>query len=143
MKYKAFFITFKWIAFSCQKLYQTVECIFKDPSDFINKTKNLSTIPDNAILVTVDLVGFNPIIPDESGLRAFREVLDKQDKKCIPTDNFVLKNNFFELDSTIKHQVSGTAINTKFALPQALLFMNKFEAQFLEMQQLQPLILFK
>ena len=26
--------------------------------DFINKTKNLSTIPDNAILVTADLASF-------------------------------------------------------------------------------------
>ena len=28
----------------------------KDSGDFINKTKNLSTIPDNAILVTADVV---------------------------------------------------------------------------------------
>ena len=52
--------------------------------DFINKTKNLSTIPDNAILVTADLVGLYPSIPHKAGLRSLREALDKQDKKSIP-----------------------------------------------------------
>ena len=84
----------------------------KDSGDFINKTKSLSTIPDNAILVTADIVGLYPSIPHEAGLRALREALDKQDKKCIPTEDlvkmaeFVLKNNFFEFNSKIKQQVS-------------------------------------
>ena len=49
----------------------------KDSGDFINKTKNLSTIPDNAILVTADVVGLYPCIPHEAGLRGLREALDK------------------------------------------------------------------
>ena len=104
------------------------------------KTKHLSTIPDNAILVTADVVGLYPSIPHEAGLRALREALDKQDKKCIPTEDlvkieeFVLKNNFFEFDSKIKQQVSGTAIGTKFVPPSACLFMDKFETSFLETQ---------
>ena len=56
---------------------------------------------------------------------------------------FVLKNNYFEFNSEIKQQVSGTAISTKFALPYACLFMGKFETGFLETQQLQPLVWFK
>ena len=56
----------------------------KDSGDFINKTKNLSIIPDNAILVTADVVGLYPSIPHEAGLRALREALDKQDKNVFP-----------------------------------------------------------
>ena len=88
-------------------------------------------------------------MPHEAGLRALREALDKQDKTCIPTEDlvkmaeFVLKNNFFELNSKIKQQVSGTAIGTKFAPPYACLFMDKFETSFLETQQLQPLVWFR
>ena len=121
----------------------------KDSGDFINKTKNLRTIPDNAILVTADVVGLYPSIPHEAGLRALREALDKQDKKCIPTEGlvkmaeFVLKNNLFEFNGKIKQQVSGTAIGTKFAPPYACLFMDKFETSFLETQQLQPLVWFR
>ena len=28
---------------------------------------------------------------------------------------FVLKNNYFEFNSNLKHQISGTAIGTKFS----------------------------
>ena len=121
----------------------------KESGDFINKTKNLNTITDNAILVTADVVGLYPSIPHEAGLRALREALDKQDKKCIPTEDlvkmaeFVLKNNFFEFNSKIKQQVSGTVISTKFAPPYSCLFMDKFETIFLETQQLQPLVWFR
>ena len=56
---------------------------------------------------------------------------------------FVLKNNLFEFNSKIK-QVSGTAIGTKFAPPYAgHFFMDKFKTSFLEMQQLQPLVLLR
>ena len=101
----------------------------KDSSDFINKTKNLSIIPDSAILVTGDVVGLYPSITHEAGLRALRESLDKQEKNCIPTEDlvtmaeFVLKNNFFEFNSKIKQQVLGTVIGTKFVPPYACLFM--------------------
>ena len=77
----------------------------KDCADFINKTINFSTMPDNAILVTAGIVGLYPSIPHEAGLRALREALDKKDKKCIPTEDlvkmaeFMLKNNFFEFNS--------------------------------------------
>ena len=79
----------------------------KDSGDFINKTKNLSTIPDNAILVTVDVVGLYPSTPPGAGLRTHREALDKQGKKGIPTEDlvkmaeFVLKNKYFEFNSKI------------------------------------------
>ena len=41
----------------------------KDSGDFINKTKNPSTILDNAILVTANIVGFYPSIPHEAGFK--------------------------------------------------------------------------
>ena len=120
----------------------------KDTSDLINKTRNFSTIPGNAILVTADVVRLYPSIPHEAGLRVLREAIDKQDRKSIPTEDlvktaeFVLKNNFFEFNSKIKQQVSGTTMGTKFAPPYACLFIGKFETIFLETQQLQPLIWF-
>ena len=63
---------------------QKVWSYIKDSGDFINKTKNLSTIPDNAILVTADVMGLYPSIPHEAGLGVFREALDKQDKNVPP-----------------------------------------------------------
>ena len=53
---------------------------------------------------------------------------------------FVLKNNYFEFNSKIKQNISGTAIGSKFAPPYACLFINKLETSFLETQRLQPLV---
>ena len=56
-------------------------------------------------------------ISHEAGLTALKEALDKQDKKCIPTEDlvkmaeFVLKKNFFALSLTVK-------LNNKFQAQQ-------------------------
>ena len=45
---------------------------------------------------------------------------------------FVLNNNYFEFDSKVKEQISGTAIGTKFAPPYVCIFMDKVEREILE-----------
>ena len=78
---------------------------FKDSQDFINESRKLGKIPDNAILVTTDVVGLYPSIPNNVELRALKEALDKREQKKIPTEDllqmavFVLKNNFFEFNN--------------------------------------------
>ena len=48
---------------------------------------------------------------------------------------FVLKNNVFEFNGTVKEQISGTAIGTKCALSYACIFMSEFVTSFIERQQ--------
>ena len=94
----------------------------KDSGDFLKKMKNISSIPADTILVTADVVGLYPSIPDTAGLAALRDALDNREVKKIPTEDlvkmaeFVLKNNYFEFNGSIKQQLSGTAIGTKFPL---------------------------
>ena len=45
--------------------------------DFINKSCKLGKMPDNAILVTADILGLDPSIPHNIMLRALKEALDK------------------------------------------------------------------
>ena len=52
--------------------------------------------------------------------------------------DFVLKNNFFEFDTKIIQQISGTAIGTKFAPPYACLFMDRVENEFLDSELVKP-----
>ena len=93
----------------------------KDTNNFLFKVKNLRKIPENAFLVTVDVVGLYLSIPHDEGLEVLRKQLN--DNKSIPTEDlvkmaeFVLKNNYFEFNSTFKNQISGAAIVTKFAPP--------------------------
>ena len=116
----------------------------KDTSDFLRKLKGLGKVPENAILVTADVVGLYPSIPHEDGLEALYTKLEEQEDKRIATEDilqmakFVLKNNFFEFNSKIKQQISGTAIGTKFAPPYACIFMDKLETDFLDKENLKP-----
>ena len=121
----------------------------KDSGDFLKKMKNISSIPEDTILVTADVVGLYPSIPHTPGLAALRDALDNREVKKIPTEDlvkmaeFVLKNNYFEFNGSIKQQLSGTAIGTKFAPPCACTFMEKLETNFFKTQTLQPLVWFR
>ena len=57
--------------------------------------------------------------------------------------DFVLKNNYLEFNGKVKKQFSGTAIETKFALTYASIFMDKFESDFLKSQELTPLLQYR
>ena len=55
---------------------------------------------------------------------------------------FVLKNNCFEFNSNVKHQISATAIVTKFAQSCTCIYMDYIENQFLKNEQVQHWIWF-
>ena len=139
----------EFLDYHLKYLMQREWSYFKDLDGFIKTTRNLGSIPENAILVTADVVDLHPSIPHEAGLKAFREVLDKREEHPIPTHEliriagFVLKKNYFEFNEQIKQHISRTATGTKFAPPYACLFMDKSETAFLEIQGLQPLVWFR
>ena len=54
-----------------------------------------------------------------------------------------VQSDYFEFHGSIKQQLSGTAIGTKFAPPYACIFMDKLETNFLKTQTLQPLVWFR
>ena len=87
-----------------------------------------------------------PSVPYEVGLRALKEVLERREEKTICTEDLVkmaelvLKNNYFEFNGHIKHQISGTAIGTKFGPTYACIFMDEIETKFLQRQKFQPLV---
>ena len=109
----------------------------------MEKRKTLVCIPDNAILVTADVVGLYPSIPHQAGLIALKEALDKSLSKKIPTDDLIRMAEFVLSNSDAFQQISGTAIGTKFAPPYACIYMDQVEQKFLAMQINQPLIWFR
>ena len=133
----------EFLDYHLKPVMQSAKSYIKDTSDFLRKLKELGEVPENAILVTADVVGLYPSIPHSDGLEALSVKLEERVDKSIATKDllqmtkFVLKNNFFEFNSKIK-QVSGTAIGTKFAPPYACIFMDKFETEFLATQVFKP-----
>ena len=109
----------EFLDFHLKSIMQNGASYIKDSNDFKSEIKNIE-IPNDALLVTDDVVGLYPSILHDAGLSALREALDKRTCKEIPTENlikmaeFVLKNNFFEFDANVYQQISGTAIGTKF-----------------------------
>ena len=99
-----------FLDYHLKHLMQSGWSYINDSGDFIKKTLTWGSIPDNAILVTADVVGLYPSILHETGLKALREVLDKREQHTIPTSelirmaDFVLKNNYFEFNGQIKQQ---------------------------------------
>ena len=102
----------------------------------------------NFTLVTADIVGFYPSISHKAGLKALKNPLGKNEQKHIFIETliymveFVLKNNFFEFNGSVKQQVSGMAIGTKCAPTYACIFMDKVETEFLKTQENTPLVWF-
>ena len=112
-----------------QPLAQKVKSYIKDTNQFLNKIKKLGSLPDGAILCTMDVAGLYPNIPHREGLDSLSVGIWKRDNKQISSDTLmelaevVLKNNIFEFDEKTFKQKRGTAIGTKFAPPYAILFM--------------------
>ena len=92
-----------FLDYHIKPVMQSGRSYIKDSGVFLKKIKNLGSLPENAILVTADVVGIYPSIPHEAGLQAFEEALENRDRKQISTDKlvkmaqFVLRNNFFNL----------------------------------------------
>ena len=79
----------------------------QDSNDMLRKLKDMERLPENVILVTIDVVGLYPHIPHEEGLQAIRRALDQREEQGIPTEDIVdlasivLKNINFVLMKNI------------------------------------------
>ena len=135
-----------FLDFHLQPLARKVKSFVKDTNDFLCKIRDLPPLPEKALLCSIDVVSLYPSIPNEEGLQAMREALDKRGDKSVSTDSLVdlaeivLKNNFFEFGSDTFVQRKGTAIGTKFAPPYAIVYLGKFEEEALEGYHLKPWI---
>ena len=61
----------------------------KDSGDFLKKIRNVGNIPENAILVTADVVGLYLNIPHNADLKAFSNMLEAREHKAVSTDDLV------------------------------------------------------
>ena len=131
-----------FLDYHLKSVMQNGKSYIRDSGHFLEKIKNISTLPENSALVTADVVGLYASIPHQAGLSALKEVLENRSVKKIPIKiaKFVLKNNFFEFNNKVFQKVSGTAIGTKFTLAYAYIYMDRIEQGFLETQELQPLL---
>ena len=116
-----------------QPLAQRVKSYIKDTNHFLNKIKKIGKLPEGAILCTMDVVGLYPNIPHGEGLASLYKFLETRENKQISSDTLAeLAEIVFEFDLKTFEQKRGTAIGTKFAPPNTILYMADLEEKRLE-----------
>ena len=99
---------------------RSVESYIEDPNCFQNKLKSLGTVPDNAILVTAEVVDFYPSISYKDGLNALSAKLEEQLVSNVNKDDlfkmavFAPKYNFLEFNSKVMQQVISPSVCSYF-----------------------------
>ena len=116
---------------------QTLPSFIKDTKDFLRIVLDLPPLPENAILVTADVVSLYTNIPHKEGIEVFVKVLSAY-SQLLPSDapslhtirillEEILTNNCFEFAGSFFQQIHGTAMGSKCAPPFASIFMGDFE----------------
>ena len=72
-----------WLNDICIYIYIYIYILFisyiRDSQNFLEKIKTSGSVPENAILVTTDVVGLYPNIPRQGGLKVLKRALEKRD----------------------------------------------------------------
>jgi len=114
-------------------LVQSLPSYVRNTTHLLNILKEIDVLPNNAILVTLDVSSLYTNIPTNEGINACRIALDKRTDKCVPTESIcdlsvsVLTMNNFVSNNEHFIQQHGTAMGTRMAPAYANLFMGKFE----------------
>ena len=110
----------------------------KDTTNFIRTLNDLGTIPDGAILATLDVSSLYTNIPNGEGIRSMGKVLEAfRPNGQKPTNTLllrlltlVLRTNNFTFCGKHFLQVGGTAMGTKAAPNYAINYMHCWEKKF-------------
>ena len=106
-----------------QPIAKKQESYIKDINHFINFIKN-TTLPDNAILVSLDVCSLYTNIPQEEGINIVCQYYEEhyQSKQPIPATHLgelmrlILKENSFNFNDKHFLQTHGVAMGTKMAV---------------------------
>ena len=123
-------------------LVPTTPSYIKDSSHIIALLE-CTNVPQDALLVTIDVSSLYTNIPRDEGTDA---CLEAAEASHIPQSillnffNMILKRNVFSFNNSMYQQIQGTAMGTKMAPSYANLFMDRFERAFLAQEPNLPLV---
>ena len=119
-----------------QPIAKKQESCIKDTTHFINFIEN-TPLPNNAILVSLDVCSLYTNIPQEEGINVVCQYYEEhyQLKQPIPATHLgehmrlILKENSFKFNGKHFLQTHGIAMGTKMAVAFAVIFMAHIEKQ--------------
>ena len=129
-----------------QPIAKKQESYIKDTTHFINFIEN-TPLPDNAILVSLDVCSLYTNIPQEEGINVVCQYYEEhyQSKQPIPATHLgelmrlILKENSFKFNDKHFLQTHGIAMGTKMAVAFAVIFMAHIERQLLAASPQKPI----
>ena len=126
----------RFVDFHAKPLVKELPSYIKDTPDFLRKLSVINSqgkIPDNAMLVSIDVSALYTNIPMDDGIQAMQAALNERQDKTVPTNfiiellRMVLKFNFFQFDSDIFLQEIGTEMGTACAPTYANIMMGMID----------------
>ena len=125
-----------YVDYHCKAEVKKLPSFIEDTPHFlrdISEFNERGRLPEQAILVSMDVTALYPSIPWKEGLEATKEALTRREDRTVP-DSFILRlmllvlgSNIFEFDSELWLQKDGTAMGTRAAPTFANIFMDKWE----------------
>lgn len=116
---------------------QTLPAYIKDSTDLIEKCSAIHNLPEETLLLSLDISSLYTCIPHDGGLEALGFYLQDRthislhpNQLIIDLAEFVMKNNFFTFERDFYLQVSGTSMGTVCAPNYANLYLGYFENKF-------------
>ena len=97
----------------------------------IEKLNQGQKLPQNSILVTMDIIGAYQNIPQNDGIECLKEALEERIVKDISTDfltslmELIQRHNIFEFHDSLWRQIIGTAMGSHPAPPYANIYLAK------------------
>ena len=125
---------------------ESLPSYIKDTTDFITKIRQLPQLSKDSFLVTLDVSSLYGNIPHSDDIEACKSFMDngckrKESIQCISKlIELVLTKNHFQFNDVDYIQKLGTAMGTRMAPSYSSLFMGKFEKDFLDSYDVQPLL---
>ena len=121
------------------------ESYLEDTPDFLRYIEEINkgeTLPNNSMLVVIDVIGLYDNIPPEEGVQSVGEELQEISNSKVPPGfimrllKLILDYSVFEFDQKLYQQLFGTSMGTKPAPPYANVFMaRKIDFKILEILQ--------
>ena len=139
----------QFVDFFLNPTCMTLPSFVKDTTHFLRLINDLGQLPDNCILVTMDVSSLYTNIPNNEGLTAARIALDthRPQTNVKPTNTsligllkLVLTKNNFQFNGVNFLQVGGTGMGTKVAPSFAVTYMRAFEKENVYTYRLKPTI---
>ena len=139
----------KFVDFFLKPFCPRLPSYVKDTTHLLNILHDITDIPANTLLVTLDVQSLYTNIPNTEGIDAIKEVLNthRRHPNLKPTNTsllglleLVLTRNNFRFNGKDYLQVGGTAMGTRVAPTYAVLFMGQFERNHVYTYNKQPLV---